>query len=408
MGWRRGNAELGYRRFFDITSLAAIRVEDPAVFDDAHREVLRWVGAGEVTGLRVDHPDGLTDPGGYAGRLREAAPDAWIVVEKILHPGEDLPTSWPVEGTKAEKRAERAVSYWLLLGGVAGLALILVFLFWPWEYKPFESEGERIYTLATPLYGLTFGLSILAIGIGAVLYQKKFIPEEISIQDRHDGASPEVARRTLVAQVAKAGEDSSIGRRSLILTSAGAAAGIFGLGFGIATIGPLVRDPWKGGPEAALERRRLLSRAALLWEAVWPRLWPALGLLGLFLVLALLELPQALPGGWHTLLLAAVAGGLGFLLWRGFRGFRPPGDAAAERRLERQSGLRHRPLQALADRPAAAASNDDPAAQALWKAHQDRAAAQIAWWLSLGVITATASAPSRRAFSPASSAGQSP
>ncbi|GAA0589997.1 hypothetical protein GCM10009416_30670 [Craurococcus roseus] len=133
----------------------------------------------------------------------------------------------------------------------------------------------------------------------------------------------------------------------------------------------------RGGPEAALERRRLLSRAALLWESVWPRLWPALGLLGLFLVLALLELPQALPGGWHTLLLAAVAGGIGFLLWRGFRGFRPPGDAAAERRLERQSGLRHRPLQALADRPAAA-SDDDPAAQALWKAHQERAAAQIA------------------------------
>lgn len=133
----------------------------------------------------------------------------------------------------------------------------------------------------------------------------------------------------------------------------------------------------RGGPEAALERRRLLSRAALLWEAVWPRLWPALGLLGLFLVLALLELPQTLPGGWHTLLLAAVAGGLGYLLWRGFRDFRPPGDAAAERRLERQSGLRHRPLQALADRPAAS-SSDDPAAQALWQAHQDRAAAQIA------------------------------
>ena len=135
----------------------------------------------------------------------------------------------------------------------------------------------------------------------------------------------------------------------------------------------------RGGPEAALERRRLLSRAALLWEQVWPRLWPALGLLGLFLVLALLGLPPLLPGGWHLLLLAAAAGGIGYLLWRGFRGFRLPGDAAAERRLERQSGLRHRPLQALADRPAAAAaSDDDPAARALWQAHQERAAAQIA------------------------------
>ena len=82
------------------------------------------------------------------------------------------------------------MAYWLLLGGFSGLALLVVFLFWPWEYKPYGSEGEFLYALATPLYGLTFGLSILAIGIGAVLFQKKFIPEEISIQDRHDGALP--------------------------------------------------------------------------------------------------------------------------------------------------------------------------------------------------------------------------
>jgi (1->4)-alpha-D-glucan 1-alpha-D-glucosylmutase len=99
IGWRRGNAELTYRRFFDITNLAAVRVEDPTVFAETHGEVLRWVADGDVTGLRVDHPDGLADPGGYFRRLRENAPDAWIVAEKILHPGEPLPQSWPVDGT---------------------------------------------------------------------------------------------------------------------------------------------------------------------------------------------------------------------------------------------------------------------------------------------------------------------
>ncbi|GLY42263.1 malto-oligosyltrehalose synthase [Amycolatopsis sp. NBRC 101858] len=99
VGWRRGNAELTYRRFFDITNLAAVRVEDPKVFAETHGEVLRWVAEGDVTGLRVDHPDGLADPGGYFRRLRENAPDAWIVAEKILHPGEPLPQSWPVDGT---------------------------------------------------------------------------------------------------------------------------------------------------------------------------------------------------------------------------------------------------------------------------------------------------------------------
>ncbi|NBH03167.1 malto-oligosyltrehalose synthase [Amycolatopsis sp. SID8362] len=99
IGWRRGNAELNYRRFFDITNLAAVRVEDPTVFAETHGEVLRWVADGDVTGLRVDHPDGLADPGGYFRRLRENAPGAWIVAEKILHPGEPLPQSWPVDGT---------------------------------------------------------------------------------------------------------------------------------------------------------------------------------------------------------------------------------------------------------------------------------------------------------------------
>lgn len=99
VGWRRGNAELGYRRFFDITTLAAVTVERDEVFEDSHREVLRHVASGAVTGLRVDHPDGLADPGAYAQQLRDAAPEAWIVVEKILHPGEQLPATWPVDGT---------------------------------------------------------------------------------------------------------------------------------------------------------------------------------------------------------------------------------------------------------------------------------------------------------------------
>ncbi|NGY59768.1 malto-oligosyltrehalose synthase [Lentzea sp. NEAU-D13] len=92
--WRRGNTELNYRRFFDITELAAVRVEDPEVFEATHREVLSW----GVTGLRIDHPDGLADPGGYFRRLREHF-DGWLVVEKILGPDESLPQSWPVDGT---------------------------------------------------------------------------------------------------------------------------------------------------------------------------------------------------------------------------------------------------------------------------------------------------------------------
>lgn len=100
VSWKRGAAELTYRRFFDVSTLAAVRVEDPVVFEATHREVLRWVAAGDVDGLRIDHPDGLSDPGGYLRRLRAAiGPDRWLLVEKILGVGEDLPASWPVDGS---------------------------------------------------------------------------------------------------------------------------------------------------------------------------------------------------------------------------------------------------------------------------------------------------------------------
>ncbi|MDD7965008.1 malto-oligosyltrehalose synthase [Actinomycetospora lemnae] len=98
--WRRGNAELTYRRFFDVSDLAAVRVDDPAIFDVTHAEVLRWRAANELDGLRIDHPDGLTAPGAYVRRLRAAlGEDAWLLVEKILGPDEALPLSWPVDGT---------------------------------------------------------------------------------------------------------------------------------------------------------------------------------------------------------------------------------------------------------------------------------------------------------------------
>jgi (1->4)-alpha-D-glucan 1-alpha-D-glucosylmutase len=94
----RGNHELNYRRFFAVTTLAGVRVEDPAVLEATHALVPSWVESG-VTGLRIDHPDGLVDPAEYLERLRALAPDAWITVEKILEAGEELPTSWPVAGT---------------------------------------------------------------------------------------------------------------------------------------------------------------------------------------------------------------------------------------------------------------------------------------------------------------------
>ncbi|MFE6891075.1 malto-oligosyltrehalose synthase [Streptomyces sp. NPDC057694] len=97
--WRLARTELNYRRFFTISDLIAVRVEDPEVFDATHATVLRLLREGVVDGLRVDHPDGLAEPGAYLRQLAEASGGRWTVVEKILEDDERLPAAWPVAGT---------------------------------------------------------------------------------------------------------------------------------------------------------------------------------------------------------------------------------------------------------------------------------------------------------------------
>ncbi|MEU9477593.1 malto-oligosyltrehalose synthase [Streptomyces sp. NPDC048191] len=97
--WRLARTDLNYRRFFSISELIGLRVEDPEVFDATHAKILQLLEDGVIDGLRVDHPDGLADPDGYLARLHEATGGRWTVVEKILADGERLPASWPVAGT---------------------------------------------------------------------------------------------------------------------------------------------------------------------------------------------------------------------------------------------------------------------------------------------------------------------
>lgn len=106
--WQNVNETINYRRFFTITDLVGMRVEDPLVFDATHNLILRLISQGAVVGLRVDHIDGLRDPAGYLKRLQErlaaeggssSAGPAYVLVEKILERHEDLPADWPVAGT---------------------------------------------------------------------------------------------------------------------------------------------------------------------------------------------------------------------------------------------------------------------------------------------------------------------
>ncbi len=99
ISWREADTALNYRRFFSVNTLVAVRVEDPEWFGRSHEEIGRWFEEGLVDGLRIDHPDGLRDPVGYLADLADLTHDSYVLVEKILEPGERLPQGWATDGT---------------------------------------------------------------------------------------------------------------------------------------------------------------------------------------------------------------------------------------------------------------------------------------------------------------------
>jgi ubiquinol-cytochrome c reductase iron-sulfur subunit len=113
---------------------------------------------------------------------------------------------FPVPGTRAEKRAERQVAGWFITATISGIAFLAAFIFWPWEYVPTDEEGSQLYALYTPIIGFTFGLAVLAVGMGVIAYSKKLLPEDLTIQQRHDGRSSEVDRRTAAARLVQTGQ----------------------------------------------------------------------------------------------------------------------------------------------------------------------------------------------------------
>jgi len=126
-----------------------------------------------------------------------------------------------------------------------------------------------------------------------------------------------------------------------------------------------------------LAGRRALARSAILFERIWPNLWPPLGVAGLFVCAALLDLPRLLPPWWHIGLLVVTALLIVGLLIRGLHSITAPDDKAADRRLELASRLPHQPLAVLTDRPVRGVRGADTASVALWQAHVARAVRSV-------------------------------
>jgi (1->4)-alpha-D-glucan 1-alpha-D-glucosylmutase len=148
--WRRAPELLNWRRFFDVTDLAALRVERSQVFDDAHSMLRGWLaddlGGRVVQGVRVDHVDGLVDPQRYLERLRGlVGPDRLLVVEKILAADEELPSSWPVDGTTGYELMAHVDEAVTDPAGAADLRVQAeVFLGRPTGWERLETECRRL------------------------------------------------------------------------------------------------------------------------------------------------------------------------------------------------------------------------------------------------------------------------
>lgn len=164
--WRVGDEELNYRRFFDVGSLVAVRVEDEEVFDATHALVLDLVTSGVVDGLRIDHPDGLADPAQYLQRLADRTDGAWVVVEKILAGEEQVPPDWATVGTTGYDVAWRLQQLFVDPGGRSGLDAVMTRLTGapPGGLGALVEEAKR-EVVAGPLYAEVHRLTDLAAAV---------------------------------------------------------------------------------------------------------------------------------------------------------------------------------------------------------------------------------------------------
>jgi ubiquinol-cytochrome c reductase iron-sulfur subunit len=148
---------------------------------------------------------------------------------------------FPVPGTKGERRLQRLVAAMFLLTGLAATAFVVVYIVWPWEY-----DGDRLLpNLFTPMLGLTLGLSLASLGFGIMIWGKKLLPREVSIQDRHDGASLPEDRKVVGATILYMGDELGLKRRPMLGLSLLAGLAPLGAVAAVPLVGALIEDPHK-------------------------------------------------------------------------------------------------------------------------------------------------------------------
>jgi ubiquinol-cytochrome c reductase iron-sulfur subunit len=146
---------------------------------------------------------------------------------------------FPVRGTRAEKRIERTIALMFLTTGLMGTLFVVAYIFWPWQYEPFGQQDK----LFTPILGTTLGLALLFIGLGIVTWAKKLLPEEVSVQERHDGPSVRDEQVLTSATIVNMGEEIGVRRRPLVVGSLLLGLAPVAIAAGAPLVGGMIKDP---------------------------------------------------------------------------------------------------------------------------------------------------------------------
>ena len=154
---------------------------------------------------------------------------------------------FPVPGTRAEKRVERVLALLFLLTGLFGTAFVVAYIAWPWRYGQGNETYQQMYPYFTPVLGATLGLALLTLGLGIVVWSKKLLPEEVSIQERHDGASDSVEQKLTAATILNMGDELGLKRRKFVGLAFLAGAAPLGAVAGAILVGSLIKAPTQDG-----------------------------------------------------------------------------------------------------------------------------------------------------------------
>ncbi|GAA2635987.1 ubiquinol-cytochrome c reductase iron-sulfur subunit [Dactylosporangium fulvum] len=154
---------------------------------------------------------------------------------------------FPVPGTRAERRIERLLAFLFLLTGLMATAFVVAYIAWPWRYGHGDSTYRALYPYYTPVLGATLGVALLTLGLGIIVWAKKLLPEEVSVQERHDGPSDAVEQKLTAATIINMGDELGLKRRKFVGLAFLAGAAPLGAVAGGLLVGSLIKAPTQNG-----------------------------------------------------------------------------------------------------------------------------------------------------------------